>query len=473
MLMFDEERKELKISVLASKIRKRLLTINFQKDSLKDALTAMTSFVSARSSFFVDNTGEDYYYINSSNENKLLCDEDRAYFVAKLLNYAAKHRDKRGTAVYIFTIVVNNQFKNETPDFYEFLVKNEIESVNFAVVVNNNTTSVLGTINSKKKSIILLLKDIAVCFAMAVYNRKHLDNTEAMALTDSLTGIKNRMAYRNDIKGLEDEKYKHLACIYIDVNELHSYNNRYGHSAGDQMLVYIADVLKKEFSDKYLYRMGGDEYLIFVEYLNEEEVAKKLENSKAEIEEMKYHISVGVEFGKNVDNIVAMVNSAEKYMYEDKARYYQQKDKKGVWKNEEYTVERISSGIEEIDAALSVMSRHYVGVYYVSLEKDEVSPVLIPAYLKYLYENNKSFSEAFSKYVYSMVIADYQRPLSNFVQYAALRKQLEEGYIPRITYENKNGERFILSVHTLPTNENMEMDTVWIFEKDIMENDKR
>mgnify|MGYP003397039373 CR=1 FL=1 len=41
--------------------------------------------------------------------------------------------------------------------------------------------------------------DVAVCFSIAIYNKKHLNKTELAATTDSLTGALNRVAYKKDI----------------------------------------------------------------------------------------------------------------------------------------------------------------------------------------------------------------------------------------------------------------------------------
>lgn len=58
---------------------------------------------------------------------------------------------------------------------------------------------------------------------------------------------------------------KRLACIYIDANGLHEINNARGHLAGDQMLRFIADTLKVSFGEEALYRIGGDEFVVFSE----------------------------------------------------------------------------------------------------------------------------------------------------------------------------------------------------------------
>ena len=57
----------------------------------------------------------------------------------------------------------------------------------------------------------------------------------------------NRVAYNNDVVSFDEEGPTDFSCVYVDVNELHLCNNKFGHAAGDAMLLYIANTLKKVF----------------------------------------------------------------------------------------------------------------------------------------------------------------------------------------------------------------------------------
>ena len=109
----------------------------------------------------------------------------------------------------------------------------------------------------------MLAEKISACFSMALYNKNYLNKTKLVATTDSLTGALNRVAYKSDLVTFDQEQETNFSCIYIDVNELHIINNKYGHTAGDEMLVYIANTLKEVFYGHKVYRMGGDEFLVF------------------------------------------------------------------------------------------------------------------------------------------------------------------------------------------------------------------
>ena len=163
--------------------------------------------------------------------------------------------------------------------------------------------------------------DVVVCFSIAIYNKKHLNKTELAATTDSLTGALNRVAYKKDILVFDEEKPEDFSCIYIDVNELHIRNNKYGHAAGDEMLIYIANSLKEVFYGQYIYRMGGDEFLVFAKKIPQETIKQSIEAFTQQIKTKDYNVAIGISHRKQNTNCEEMVREAEIRMYEAKAQY--------------------------------------------------------------------------------------------------------------------------------------------------------
>lgn len=316
-----------KAGIFASELRKRLLEQSRHSDAIGDTLERITKFANARSTFFVNSHGDAFSNIEPSQADKMLSDDDYEYFIRKLSNYISGQKTEQGAFVQAVKLKLNSKLREEMYDLYEFFALHEIRTVRFVGIIDSyGIMSILGTVNAKNSLVENLFKDVAVCFSMAVHNKKHLAKTEKMALTDSLTGIENRMAYKEALKHLSEKSKEMFACIYIDVNELHYFNNKYGHSAGDQMLIYISEILVKEFSqDSHIYRMGGDEFLIFAENVAPDVITQRIKDSKQQIEEMKYHISVGVKYAEENIGIEELVIEAEKEMYADKALYYQSK----------------------------------------------------------------------------------------------------------------------------------------------------
>ena len=92
-------------------------------------------------------------------------------------------------------------------------------------------------------------------------------NEELMqvARRDPLTGLVNRRALEEDLEQLEARasRYGHRYCMaLIDIDEFKSYNDTYGHQAGDKVLQAVANQLKTHTrGGDGVYRYGGEEFL--------------------------------------------------------------------------------------------------------------------------------------------------------------------------------------------------------------------
>jgi two-component system, cell cycle response regulator len=87
----------------------------------------------------------------------------------------------------------------------------------------------------------------------------------AIARRDPLTGLRNRRALQEDLDLLEAQvsRYGHRYCMaLLDIDLFKSYNDAFGHQAGDRILQAVAALLKAEArGGDSLYRYGGEEFL--------------------------------------------------------------------------------------------------------------------------------------------------------------------------------------------------------------------
>ena len=465
-IMFVEKSRSA-IAVYASAIRKLLLEVNQQNNNVFESLKRVREFSLSRSAFLVDSDGEDYNYILPSKKEQLLSGEERNYLLFHLFRYAAKFHKTNNSTVGFLYVKVNSRLQKENGELYEFLKQHKIDNISFATVINkNNHISILGVVNSKKSKVVrALLEDVAICFSIAIYNKKHLSRTELAATTDSLTGALNRVAYKKDILVLDEERPEDFSCIYIDVNELHIVNNKYGHAAGDEMLIYIANTLKEVFYGHSIYRMGGDEFLVFATNTRQEEIKKSIAVFVEQLKTTTYKVAIGLSYRAQNTNCEELVREAEIRMYEAKAEYYQNKDKNSTSRTKDKTYVHSKTGISEIDTMLSVLKEHYNGIYRVSLATDNARRILMPAYLGYN-ENESNFSKLLTKYIDETVHPDFHRAVMSFLNYDAIRRQLADGNTPKISYKKVNGEAVVLSVYSLEENADDVKETLWVFAKE-------
>lgn len=97
---------------------------------------------------------------------------------------------------------------------------------------------------------------------LAITNRRLHD----MALTDSLTGLRNRRYAMDRIEqewAAADRCNRPLSCMVIDLDSLKEINDTFGHDAGDAALCRVAQTLRKALRvQDVLCRIGGDEFLV-------------------------------------------------------------------------------------------------------------------------------------------------------------------------------------------------------------------
>lgn len=467
LLLIRNERKINSVTGCASETRRILLETTSQQNNIVEALKRVCLFAKAKKAMVIDTDGKDYDYVLPGSEEYVLEGKVRSYFISVLLGYATDLHKLDDSTLGVICIKPDKHLAETDPEFYKFLNERKIKEISYAAVTNKtNHTVILVVVNPKNsKAARMLGEKIAVCFSIALYNKNYLSKTELAATTDALTGTLNRVVYKRDLLEFDKEKPQKFSCVYIDVNELHFKNNKYGHAAGDEMLLYIANTLKEVFYGHKVYRIGGDEFLVFAEGVERESVNHSIDLLVEQLKLKDYYVAIGTSYRTRNTDTEDMVREAEIRMYEAKAQYYQNKEQKSILRSEDENYVRTKTGILEIDAMLSVMQEHYNGIYRVSLITDRAHRILMPAYLSYR-EDEEHFSGLVNKYIYEMVNPDFHRAMMSFLNYDAIRAQLLEGNIPRITYKKVNGETVILSVYKLGDADTSIENTLWVFAKD-------
>ncbi len=100
-----------------------------------------------------------------------------------------------------------------------------------------------------------------------ITERKHLEEQlRTLVDRDPLTGAWNRRALFEFLGGEIAQAHRHrtpLALVMFDIDHFKRVNDRYGHQAGDAVLVRLAEVVRAELrrGDR-LVRYGGEEFLV-------------------------------------------------------------------------------------------------------------------------------------------------------------------------------------------------------------------
>lgn len=184
------------------------------------------------------------------------------------------------------------------------LYTNGIPIGSFSVGINESTSVV-----DKDKEIFL---SICTQVAGVIYNSKihnsllkAQDELKMLASTDSLTGIMNRREFfRQFNKELySTQRYQDdIALFMIDLDDFKKINDRYGHDAGDAVLIEVTKEVSSHLRENDIFaRYGGEEFIGVLLRTSREDAVNKLKKLIKRVEiteipgfpEIKITISIG------------------------------------------------------------------------------------------------------------------------------------------------------------------------------------
>jgi diguanylate cyclase (GGDEF)-like protein/PAS domain S-box-containing protein len=151
------------------------------------------------------------------------------------------------------------------------------------------------------------------------------DEIEFLSFHDKLTGLYNLRFYEEELKRLDTVKNLPLSIIMGDVNGLKFVNDSFGHAMGDELLVKMAESLRKGCRvDDIIARIGGDEFAVILPKTSLEaadRVVKRIQNQleKQQVGAMKIKASFGTAVKSDYFQLLNLVfKDAEDRMYQQK-----------------------------------------------------------------------------------------------------------------------------------------------------------
>ena len=92
---------------------------------------------------------------------------------------------------------------------------------------------------------------------------------DRLVRTDSLTGVGNRRYFEERLNDALVRSRRHgtaLSLLWLDIDHFKSINDRYGHGAGDAVIMAFARTLQGCVrADDLVARLGGDEFVVLIE----------------------------------------------------------------------------------------------------------------------------------------------------------------------------------------------------------------
>ncbi|MEB3232333.1 MAG: diguanylate cyclase, partial [Leptolyngbyaceae bacterium] len=171
-------------------------------------------------------------------------------------------------------------------------------------------------------------------FMARVHNRLERSRLlNALAYTDSLTGLTNRCKATADIKRLlylAERQAKSFSFVIFDLDRFKQINDEYGHLVGDQVLRHTAYAIQQTFRRMdVMARWGGDEFVLGLFDSTAEQSAKRITQLMATLQHTMINsrspfsltltCSVGIaEYPVDGHDLDTLYQSADKALYHSK-----------------------------------------------------------------------------------------------------------------------------------------------------------
>ena len=231
--------------------------------------------------------------------------------------------------------ILNNPFADDFDRTEELsvcaLVSNKI-ATGYIVLDNQldpfRQNAITQMLSYSSRHIYMIEKEIDM---IRILNENNLNLSKESTL-DPMTGLYNRRGF---IKATDSAVKKLIgkqaAFFYMDLDGLKGINDALGHDRGDTAIKNTAEILKNSFrSTDILCRMGGDEFVAFVELANEsdiEAISDRIEDNMNRFNSENTHdfflsISIGYKIftptEENVKHLSTLLKEADKMLYDNK-----------------------------------------------------------------------------------------------------------------------------------------------------------
>lgn len=227
-------------------------------------------------------------------------------------------------------------FDSHEPVSFEFFNVNEASWLEFRAYASEESISIFFQDITDRKMIQRQLEDQMAQLneANVQLDMQKMELEEAnvrlqnLASTDGLTGLKNHKTFQEFLQSkFETAKVggSSLAVVLMDVDKFKTYNDSFGHPAGDEVLKGVAQALARTVTEPHLVaRYGGEEFVMVLVGVSEEEAVAIADEARMEIEDRDWpHREITASFGvcllsPDITSRAEMIERADQALYVSK-----------------------------------------------------------------------------------------------------------------------------------------------------------
>ncbi|MGD9839776.1 MAG: putative bifunctional diguanylate cyclase/phosphodiesterase [Afipia sp.] len=150
-----------------------------------------------------------------------------------------------------------------------------------------------------------------------------------MARFDELTGLPNRVHFRDEIEGMLASGKGLSALLFVDLDQFKQVNDTLGHPSGDKLLCAVTARLRRLLRpEDFVARFGGDEFVVFQRGIHSADdaasLARRIVDRLSERYEIDHHLveigaSIGIALTSPDASVDVLLKNADMALYRAKA----------------------------------------------------------------------------------------------------------------------------------------------------------
>jgi len=179
------------------------------------------------------------------------------------------------------------------------------------------------------------LEQLMMKVSLCLSNVAAHERLKYFAFHDPLTGLWNRRAFEtflNQEFSRAKRHYHPLSLVFMDLDKFKKINDLYGHDAGDDALIYIADTIASLIRDEDIFaRFAGDEFVLILPETNSTKAETLMRRVQACLDANPLHhneieLNISLSYGiasirdKSIQSAAALLKTADNALYAEKEK---------------------------------------------------------------------------------------------------------------------------------------------------------
>ncbi len=159
------------------------------------------------------------------------------------------------------------------------------------------------------------LQRLALMAGVSLENAVNIEYLRQLSLKDTLTSASNRRYFfqrlREEISRAQRQSHA-VGCLYMDLDHFKRINDRFGHSAGDMVLIHISSIVQRTVRNSdVLSRLGGEEFAVILPDISKYRMGEIAERIRITVERQPCELTTETEVDVSVSIGLAFFDLGE------------------------------------------------------------------------------------------------------------------------------------------------------------------